>query len=119
MVVLLPLPGSVLCEDPFSRYPCLVEHFVFIFCFRGFCVSTTSVEKSLAFRKTLSQTYRHTNIHRSFSDCMFSAAFGVIRVDFVLGFMNILLVCFGSIVVFRFHFAVVFSATESGVSRQY
>jgi hypothetical protein len=49
---------------------------------------------------------------------MFSAAFGVIRVDIVLGFMTILLACFGSIVVFRFPFAVVFSATESGVARQ-
>jgi len=63
---------------------------------------------------------------------MFSAAFGVIGVDFVLSFMSILLVCFGSIVVFRFPFTVVFSivvfrfpftvvfsATEPGVARQY
>lgn len=49
---------------------------------------------------------------------MFSAAVGVIRVDFVLGFISILLVCFGSIVVFRCPFTVVFSATESGVARQ-
>jgi hypothetical protein len=41
---------------------------------------------------------------------MFSAAFGVIRVDIVLDFMTIMLVCFGS--------TVVFSATESGVARQ-
>ncbi len=31
MVVLLPSPGSVLCQDLFSRYPCLLEHFVFVF----------------------------------------------------------------------------------------
>ncbi len=30
VVVLLPLSGSLLCQDLFSRYPCLVEHFVFV-----------------------------------------------------------------------------------------
>ncbi len=43
----------------------------------------------------------------------------MIPVDFVLGFMPNLLVRFGSIVVFRFPFTVFFSATESGVARQY
>ncbi len=31
VVVLLPLPGSVQCQNLFSRYPCLVEHFAFVF----------------------------------------------------------------------------------------
>jgi hypothetical protein len=43
------VPGSVFSLSVFTGAFC------FCFCFRGFCVSTTSVEKSLACRKKLSQ----------------------------------------------------------------
>jgi len=106
------VPGSVFSLSVFSG--------AFLFCFVFVSmVFVSSQHLSISLWLVGKRCLRNRDIHWSFNDCMFSAAFGVISVDFVLGFLSILLVCFSSIVVFRFPFTVVFSATEPGVARQY